>query len=501
MNTPEIKQTFNSIEEKFRYAEQLEHVGRFNDALLLYQQITKAQPRWPFGYFGVGSAYYGIGKFENARRSIRKAIELKENHSAFHGKIADVYNRLDDIDNALKSADRAIELEPTNSFYLVTKASILRYNGENQLAFNLLDDAIQNGDRSDLLVRIYASLCGSLDRPNDGILVLEPLTQTVHSDPMITATHLFVLSKLFDQAGDYARAYECARHASELRGDVYNIEDRENLINERISVWTKERFQSMPKSRVSSDKPVFIVGMPRSGTTLIEQIIAAHPLAYGCGELIGVIAAANEIASETKSQTLQSTIESLKPASLDRVARRLLKEMEKQAPKGEKPIRITDKMPLNFQHIGLIEILFPNAKIIHCQRHVLDNFISCYLLDFAGLNNQAYTYDPVNFAHFYSLYLKYMDHWKSVCSIPILDVSYEDTIADQRAMTERILEFLQLEWDDQCMSFFETKRAVNTASVEQVRKKIYTSSKARWKNYESHLAPVQEALAKFGVEY
>jgi len=501
MNTSESKRSFNSVEDKFRYAEQLEHVGRFSEALPLYQQLTKAQPRWPFGYFGAGSAYFGLGKFEDARRAIRKAIELKGNHAAFHGKIAEVYNRLDDKDNALKAANQAIELEPNNSFHLVTKASILRYNGETQSAFDLLETSIRNGDRTDLLVRIYASLCGALGKPDEGIAALEPLTETINPDPMVTATHFFVLSKLFDQSKNYDRAYQCAQRASEIRGDVYVASDREKLQQDRTRVWSKDRLSSMSKSRVISDKPVFIVGMPRSGTTLIEQIIAAHPQAYGCGELIGVLSAANEIATETTTQSLDDIIDSLKPASLDRVARRLLKEMEKQAPKNEKPLRITDKMPLNFQHIGLIEALFPNARIIHCQRHVLDNFISCYLLDFAGLNNQAYTYDPVNFAHFYSLYLKYMDHWKSVCSIPILDVSYEDTIADQRAMTERILEFLELEWDDQCMSFFETKRAVNTASVEQVRKKIYTSSKARWKNYESHLGPVQEALAKFGVEF
>ena len=501
MNPSASNRSFDSLESKFRHAEQLERAGNFHDAMTLYQQLTKSQPKWPFGYYGVASAYFGLGKFENARRNLRKAIQLKDNHAAFHAKLAEVLNRLDDKDNAIKAAQRAIELDPANIEHLVNLASIHRYNGDTQTAFDLLKPKVDSGDRTDLLIRIYASLCGSLGQPQTGIDALEPLVETINSDPLVTTTHLFMLSKLYDQTGQYDLAFQAAKRASSIRGDVYLPEEREQLLNERIKVWSKGRLQSMPKSRVISEKPVFVLGMPRSGTTLIEQIIAAHPQAYGCGELIGVVAAAYEIATGTEQQDLEAIVGSLKQGSLDRVARRLLKEMEKQVPKGEKPIRITDKMLMNFQHIGLIEVLFPNAKIIHCQRHVLDNFISCYLLDFAGLNNQAYTYDPRHFAHFYSIYLKYMEHWKSVCSIPILDVSYEETIADQRGVTERILEFLGLEWDDACMRFFEAKRAVNTASVEQVRKSIYTSSKARWKNYESHLKPIRDALEEFGVSY
>ncbi len=491
-----------AVQAAFRHAEQLELQGQFVPARAIYQQIAKSKPGWPYAHYGIGSTYFGVGKFEEARRNIRKAISLKADHAAFHAKMAEILNRLDDSEQAIESVDKAIELDPSNSDHVVTKASIFRYNGYLPQAYNLLLPIVESGEGSDLLQRIFASLCGAIGDPERGIEALAPVAEKVNKDKMVTATHCFVLTKLYDQTEQYDKAYESATRGSELRGDRYPPEERTQLFEDRARVWSKDRLTEMPRSRSNTTKPVFIVGMPRSGTTLIEQIIAAHPKAYGCGELINILEAATEIATANEQiPQLVSVIENLKSASLDRVARRILKDMEKQAPKGEKPERITDKMPLNFQHLGLIEILFPNAKIIHCTRHVLDNFISCYLLDFAGLNNQAYTYHPKHFAHFYSLYLKYMEHWKSVCSIPILDVSYEDTIADQRAMTERILDFLQLEWDDACMSFFEAKRAVNTASVEQVRKQIYTSSQARWKNYEAHLDPVREALEEYGVEY
>lgn len=487
----------NAIHTAFRQAEQLELAGHYPQALAIYQQLAKQQPRWPFAYFGIGSVYSALGRFEDARKNLRKAINLNPENPNFHAKLALVLNKLDDKENALIAADFALSAEPTNADFILNKAIILRYNGDPEAAHALLKDAYENGINTEVIVRVYAVLCGVLGDPQTGITALLPLTKTVSSNPMITATHFFVLSKLYDQTKQYDLAFTAAQSGADLRTDTYNPQDRTHLFTQRTRAWSKERMPTLARSRVNSEKPIFIVGMPRSGTTLIEQIIASHPSAYGAGELIGILNAATEIATPTELvPDLVDVIDQLKQATLDRVARRILKDMESQAPKNEKPTRITDKLPLNFQHIGLIEQLFPNARIIHCTRHVLDTFISCYLLDFAGINNHAYTYDPNHFAHFYKIYLSYMDHWKQVSSLPILDISYEDTIADQRAMTERLLEFVDLPWDDQCMNFFDTQRSVNTASVEQVRKPIYTSSKARWKNFESHLDPIKEALKR-----
>ncbi len=492
--------SIEAVQATFRNAESLENAGRHAQALLIYQQITKSKPRWPYAYFGIGSAYAGMGKFEDARKNIRKAIALKNDHAAFHAKLADVLSQLDNPQEAIQAIDRAIELDPKNIVYRVNKAMIVRFSGDLQGAYDLLVPFIEADQTADQLVRVYASLCGALGEPERGIASLEPLTRTVHSDPIVTATHFFVLAKLYDQTGQFGLAYQAAARGSELRGDSYIPADREALLDQRRGAWSKDRIGTLARSRVMSDRPVFIVGMPRSGTTLIEQIIAAHPQAYGAGELINIFAAADEVASVTPEQSdLRVIIDALKPATLDRVARRILREMDKQAPKGTKPIRITDKLPLNFQHLGFIEQLFPNAQIIHCTRHPLDTFVSCYLLDFVGVNAHAYTYDPEHFAHFYSVYLRYMEHWKSVCSIPIFDVSYEETIADQRGVTERILSFLGLEWDDSCLRFFEAKRSVSTASTEQVRRPMYASSVGRWKNYKEQLGTVVDAMDRYGI--
>ncbi len=494
--------SLEAVQAVFRRAEALENAGHHAQALPIYQQIVQAKPRWPYAHFGIGSAYAGIGKFEDARRNIRKAIAIKDDHAAFHAKLADVLSQLDDPQAAIQAIDRAIELDPKNIAYRVNKAMIVRFAGDLQGAYDLLLPLIESGETADQLVRVYASLCGSLGAPQKGIAALEPLTHTVHPDPLVTATHFFVLAKLYDQTGQFDLAYQAATQGSALRNDTYIPADRQALLEQRTQAWSKERIGTLARSKTTSDKPVFIVGMPRSGTTLIEQIIAAHPQAYGAGELINIFAAADEIASPTPEHPdLCAIVDALKPATLDRVARRILREMDKQAPKGEKPIRITDKLPLNFQHLGFIEQLFPNVRVIHCTRHPLDTFVSCYLLDFVGVNAHAYTYDPEHFAHFYGVYQRYMEHWKSVCSIPILDVSYEEAIGDQRGVTERILSFLDLEWDDSCLRFFEAKRSVSTASTEQVRRPMYASSMGRWKNYEGQLGVVVDALRGYGVEY
>lgn len=493
--------TTEAAHAAFRKAEQLHQRGAFEQALPINRELVKKYPKWPFGYFGLANSYAGMGRFEDARKNLRKAIALQGDSAVFHAKLAEVHNRLGDREQALLAIDKAIELDPANHTYIVNKAMIFRYNNDPHTAFKLLTPLIEKGSKDEHLVRIYAALSGVLDMPAKGVEALLPLTKTVNHDPMVTASHLYVLAGLYNKLGQYEKAYDAAQRGAQLRDDHYHPQQRDQLFKARAKAWSPQRMPTLARSRITSDKPVFIVGMPRSGTTLIEQIIAAHPQAYGGGELINIFAAAEEIAATSKEQPdLSKVVEDLKPATLDRVARRILREMEKQVPRGEHPSRITDKLPLNIQHLGLIEQLFPGARVIHCRRHPLDVFISCYLLDFEGVNAHAYTYSPEHFAHFYALYEKYMTHWHEACTIPIMDIQYEQVVDDQRAQTQRLLEFLGLPWDDACLGFHKQQRTVTTASTDQVRKEIYTSSRHRFKNFESRLGPIRKAFEAHGVQ-
>lgn len=493
---PALQQAISEYER----IEQLQNSGETQLALEAGRALISKQPKWPYGHYSLGISHYLLGQHEDSRKALRKAISLKPEAAEFHAKLAEVLNRLNDIVGALAAIDRAIQLDPNNAALLTTKAWILRLSGRSDEGFAILDDLYAKGLRGHRQVRTYAGLLGQRGEPEKGIEALLPLIEEGHPDPKMISAHWFMLAMLYDQCKRYDDAYEAATRGSGLNAKTYDPVSREQIMRERMQAWSPENMPTLARSRSVSETPVFIVGMPRSGTTLVEQIIASHPDAFGAGELINIFTAAFELVTPTdETMGIEGLAKGLKQATLDRTARRILRDMEKQAPSGTKPKRITDKLLLNFQHLGLIEQLFPKARVIVCYRHPLDNFISSYLLDFEGHNAHAYTDRPEWFAHFYGLHLQYIEHYKRVCSLPMLEVRYEDIVDDQRGATEKLLAFLDLPFDESTMRFYEHERAVITASSDQVRQQIYRKSLARYSHYEAHLGPVREAFAAQGV--
>lgn len=500
MATGGQSKAYQQVAGEYERILQLQQDGQGERALEGSKGLVAKQPKWPYAHFSLGLSFMLLGRFDESRRSLRKAISLKDGVGAFHAKLGEVLHRLDDTDGAMVEIDRAIDLEPDNPGYVITKAWMLRLSGQTDEAYALLSGLYEQGERDHRLVRIYAGTLGQIGEPQRAIDALLPLAQEEHPDPKVLAAHWYVLAKLYDQTEQYDKAYDAATRGSMLNAKTYDPDARESLMHARLEAWSAQSMPTLARSRSSSEKPVFIVGMPRSGTTLVEQIIAAHPDAYGAGERINIFTAVAELVTPTNDDaSISELTRGLKAATLDRTSRRILRDMEKQAPSGTKPQRISDKMLLNFQHLGFIEQLFPNARVIICRRNPLDNFISAYLLDFEGHNAHAYTDQPEWFAHFYALHQRYIEHYKEVCSLQMLDVGYEDIVADQRGQTERLLEFLGLPFDEACMSFYEHQRAVITASADQVRQQIYQKAVARHENYGKHLEPLHAALAEHGV--
>ena len=246
----------------------------------------------------------------------------------------------------------------------------------------------------------------------------------------------------------------------------------------------------LPRARVHSDRPVFIVGMVRSGTTLVEQILSSHPDVYGAGELPDITEITRALPGFLGTgDRYPECLPKLTPEAADVMARRYLDRLTQIAPKAR---RVTDKLPGNFMYLGLIEFLFPGARIIHCMRDPVDTCLSAYFQDFS--NNHPYAYDLSNLGAFYRGYLKLMAHWRKVIHLPLLEIKYEDLISDQERVTRSLVEFCGLEWDNRCLQFHETKRFVGTASHDQVNRPLYRESIQRWKNYERHLEPLLAAL-------
>lgn len=496
-SNPTRKNSNASDEQLLRESLGLEKQGRFREALVIAQNIVKRNPGWAHGHYAVGSALCMIGKLYEADTALKKATARNPNLAGVYTRHAEVLNRLGHHELALETVNKAVALLPKDPKTLVVKAVVIWLGGDPHEAYRVLDERIESGSTDPKLRSLRAAIGGQIDKVDQGIADLEEVIKEADdkkwNDPFLHSESLLHLSKLYDKAGRYDDAFITAQRGGNMRKTTYIPAKSARVCADRIRVWSKETIENLPCSRVDSDKPIFILGMPRSGTSLVEQILASHPLVYGGGELLETYSAAKELGEPTKLQPdRMDVVRQLKRPSLDRHARKILKEMERTA--GASAQRITDKLPNNYEHVGMIGQLFPGAKIIHCKRGALDNCVSCFLLDFVGDTNHGYSYNLEHMAYQYKLYLEYMKHWKKVSRIEMLEVEYEQLVTDPIVGAKRIIEYVGLEWDERCSKSHETKRAVSTLSNDQVRKPMYTSSIGRWKNYEKHIGVLTEVL-------
>jgi hypothetical protein len=231
--------------------------------------------------------------------------------------------------------------------------------------------------------------------------------------------------------------------------------------------------------------------MPRSGTTLVEQILASHPAVFGAGELKEIGLAIQKLQQLTSSDTqFPDYLAHANIEMMNQTADEYLNFLSSISD-GKYNI-ITNKMPQNFWYLGLIHKLFPLSKIIHCKRNPLDTCISCYFADFADGNK--FSFDLENLGTYYTQYQKIMKHWRDTIGVPMLEIQYEDLVKNPEALSRELVGYCGLEWDDKCLSPHKTKRDVLTASTLQVRQRIYTSSIDRWKHYDRHIGPLREML-------
>ena len=286
------------------------------------------------------------------------------------------------------------------------------------------------------------------------------------------AFHLFAAAK-----GDATRAFSLSTHT--IRHD------------ELVERLTPRFFEERKGYGVESEAPVFILGMPRSGTTLTEQIASSHSRVGGGGEL-GAIGDLMRILANGRSHA--EALLSLTQAQSRDLARNYLETLARVGGPG---LRITDKMPHNFEHLGLIALLFPKARVIHCMRDPIDNCVSCFTHHFN--ENHGYNTDLAVLGRYYREYRRLMAHWREVLPIRMLDFSYEALIADQEGKSRELIDFLELEWEEACLDFHKTERLVKTPSRWQVRQPIYSSSVKGWKKYQAHLGPLFESLGEMAV--
>jgi hypothetical protein len=294
----------------------------------------------------------------------------------------------------------------------------------------------------------------------------------------------FALAASYHKHGKFDHAFGHFQKGNRLRLKTmrksYDPGFHEQMVSTMVQALDADFFARRRDWGLASETPVFILGMPRSGTTLVEQIPSSHSRVHGAGELPKVEELATTLYRSW--QAFASDIQTVTQIQINRLALTYLEHIHALSPQA---FRITDKMPFNFFFVWFIRLMFPYARIIHCKRNPLDTCLSCYMQNFA--EDLPFSCDLTYLKHYFGQYDRIMQHWNGVLSQPMLEVEYEAVISNQEEQTRRILEFCGLDWQEQCLSFHKSTRRVNTASALQVRKGIYTSAMGRWKRYEKHL--------------
>jgi len=304
---------------------------------------------------------------------------------------------------------------------------------------------------------------------------------------------LFAWGKLSEDIGEFEKAFACFSKANELRRLIrpYSRTSHENSLQNIQELFTREQLDKLADTGNTTRLPVFILGMPRSGTTLTEQVLASHPDVHGAGELKSMGQLVRDLFL-SRGEQIGARLDSV---SIKQAAERYLSSLPVESRHYQ---RVTDKMPANFWHIGFIALMFPNASIIHVRRNPIDNLLSCFQQNFG--QGQAFSNDLEDAAHYYWLYRQVIEHWRSLLGDRILNVDYEDLVEDPERQSRRLAEHVGLDWHEAMLAPHKTRRSIRTASQWQVRQPIHKGSVARWKRYEKQLQPLLEALQGCGIE-
>jgi tetratricopeptide (TPR) repeat protein len=429
----------------------LNAANKSREALPHFRKAVEAGPHLLEPWVGLGQAHRLLGEGEEAEKAFRRALTIAPDLKRAKLALAEVL------------IDRGKIMEAAAMF-----RGILADDPKNIAAIVGLASAREAGDEEGDLERFEFAL-------KEETLAAEARA-SLHS----------ALGQIYDQRKKPKEAFQHFIQANEIEKADFSLADFRRQINELIATFTPFLFMKKYSFGESSERPIFVVGMPRSGTTLTEQILSSHPLIEGAGELPHIQKLDASIGHASQWRGL---IDGIGNERCKALAQRYLAELDRHS---RTALRVVDKMPHNFMQLGFIALLFPKARIVHCRRDPMDNCVSIYTHRFNAAH--GYSTDMKILGLYYRQYRRLMDHWRKVLPIGMFELQYEEMIADQESMSRKLIEFAGLQWDDGCLSFHETERTVRTLSRWQVRQPIYTTSVKRWKKYEEFLGPLKEGL-------
>ncbi len=468
-----------------------EQLREFDNAAVNYRKVIALRADFPEAHYNLGNALLAAGKLTEAIPCYEAAISLKPGFMGAHFNLANVYKDLDLTTEAAAGFRKTIDIEPSFIDAYMNLGVVLSEDGQLDAAREAFQDAISLQPELGVSHRQLASITKHREY-NDDIKAMENLYAKPGMRDEDRYQVAYGLAKANEDLGEYAKAFEYLAEGSRLKRDsfYYSSEEQKAYFDRFRDTFPRSLFDRFNGTGDPDTTPVFVLGMPRSGTTLVEQILASHPDVFGAGEL-SVLSQVVRVTFGTVAQDEYSdNIHSSDPQRFAKMGRTYIDALRCHS----KDARfITDKMPQNFLHIGLIKLALPNAKIIHCKRMPEDNCLSIFKTYFPGSLHE-YSYDLEELGQYYRLYEELMTHWHDVLPGAIHDIQYEDLINDQEGQSRALIAHSGLDWDDACLEFHKTRRPVKTASVTQVRSPIYKSSVELWRRYEKELAPLFEVL-------
>jgi tetratricopeptide (TPR) repeat protein len=491
--------------------------GNYEQAMARYREVAEINPRYALGQSKLGDALVYVGSYDEAEQAYRRALALKPNFVApyvhlgnllqLRGHFAESVTVLrravkkdprspealaclgfglgirQEMSQAKECFEKALRLQPRNAIALCGAGWVAGVEGRFEEAEKYYRSALEADPYN---VAAWAWLARLRRFTAADVSWLEGVERTIAKGvpPLDESRLRFAMGKYFDDLGQFSRAFEHYRRGNELyRKTVapYDRAARRQFVDDMVRVYTRERLAQPREGASESAQPVLVTGMPRSGTSLVEQIIASHPAAAGAGELNFWSEAALRHSEKVRSDLPDA-------ATAKQLADAYLKVLAGYSSDAR---RVVDKSTFNSNHLGLIHAVFPKARIIYLRRDPIDVCLSCHFQDFATA--MSWTMDLSDLAEYYREHHRLMEHWRS--ALPegtLLDVPYAELVEDPETWTRRIIEFIGLPWDPRCLEFHQTKRVVATASHWQVRQKVYSSSVGRWKNYQKFIKPLLE---------
>lgn len=456
-----------------------------------YQNAVRVKPDYADGHHMLGTLLFNQGRIDEAALHYSKALKIDATNITLLRDMGYLHLSMNRPSQARGMFQRALNLQPGNPDIIAALAKLDDQSGNLSSAYERIQPFIKQSVPHVEVGLVFADICRHFDRCHEAAEYLEGLLGNAPEHPAVKEKLYFALGKLYDRLGEYDRAFRYFEKGNCLKPDNFSLIEEAACIDQLIKVCDWNFFVTAPRSTRSTDSPIFIVGMPRSGTTLTEQILASHPDVHGLGEISVLPDIIHGLKTSLRtSAPYPESLKELTPDLLDALGNTYLDGIRSLGWAHTR--RFTDKTLVNYLYLGLIALMFPRARVIHCVRDPRDTCLSIFFQSFDASHYYANRLE--NLGAYYTLYRRVMNHWKGLLNIPILELRYEDLIGDQEGKTRDLIEFAGLDWDDRVLRFYETKRSVVTASYDQVRQKIYTRSTARWKKYAEHIDPLVKAF-------